>query len=403
VIFIDISKGVELDVLLTDGDYKHTYTAVRALHEKNLKVGVICSSFNNITFFSRFVEKRFFIKTDINKNVDSKTYEEYKNALIDILKKNKVSVLLPIGNSSCKLVSEYKDEIEKYTSTPIVDKKIMRIAQDKNKTFKFAEKIGISIPITFYLKNRKDVQKILREINYPCVIKKTNMGESGVVYCNNRQELVSGLEKIFSKKKKNESLPLIQEYVRGSGVGFYALFEKGKCRAYFMHERIHEYPITGGASSLAKSSYSEELKKIGVKLLKKLKWHGVVMIEFKKNEINGGYKLMEINPKFWGSLELSLKSGINFPYLAYLLALNKKLPKTSYKKNVYFRWLLPYDILWLRFSSKDQKEEFKKLENKVKIFENIYPDDFMINLYNIFFTFYKLLIEKRYPHGRVEE
>ena len=43
-----------------------------------------------------------------------------------------------------------------------------------------------------------------------------------------------------------------------------------------------------------------------------LKWHGVAMVEFKKKFLTNKLYLMEINPKFWGSHDLAIASGINF-------------------------------------------------------------------------------------------
>ena len=67
-----------------------------------------------------------------------------------------------------------------------------------------------------------------------------------------------------------------------------------------MHRRLREYPVTGGPSALAESIYDPMLMEQGLKLLDNLQWHGVAMVEFKKDERTGRYVLMEINPKFCG-------------------------------------------------------------------------------------------------------
>jgi biotin carboxylase len=71
------------------------------------------------------------------------------------------------------------------------------------------------------------------------------------------------------------------------------------------------------------------------------------MVEFKHDERDGGFKLMEINPRFWASLELAIASGIDFPLLAARLATGEEIePVEDYAIGVKFRWLAQ-DILHL--------------------------------------------------------
>ena len=79
-----------------------------------------------------------------------------------------------------------------------------------------------------------------------------------------------------------------------------------------MHRRLREYPISGGASAVACAYYDETLKEYGLRILSALAWHGVAMVEFKRQESPDRLVLMEINPKFWGSVELALEAGVDF-------------------------------------------------------------------------------------------
>ena len=393
---------MKLDVLLTDGDYKNTYAILRALTAQGLKVGVLIHKFSSITLFSRLAHKRFFIKSSLADNASPEGFSEFYEELQNILLKNNIQVFMPVSNVAYKFASTYKKEIENFCKVPVVDSQIMDIAQDKTKTFEYAEKIGIPAPVTFRIHDEKDFYANIDSVKYPCVLKKTNYNETGVVYCNDKNELVEAFEKIISKKGQEYSYPVIQEYIKGNGTGFYGIYNNGECMGYFMHERIHEFPITGGASTLARSVYEKDLLETGDRLLSSLKWHGVAMVEFKRESSSGQLKLMEINPKFWGSFELSYKAGINFAYLAYLVALHKPVSKTSYKNNIYFRWTIPHDLVWYKYASNDQRKQFKKLKREVKIYSNIHWDDPLPVIYNFLFTFYKLFKEKKYPHGFIE-
>ncbi len=82
---------------------------------------------------------------------------------------------------------------------------------------------------------------------------------------------------------------------------------------HFAHERVHEYPLTGGASSYRRSiNPPAAMLQDAEKLLTALNWHGVAMVEF-KIDAKGQHWLMEINPRLWGSLALSLDAGVDFP------------------------------------------------------------------------------------------
>jgi predicted ATP-grasp superfamily ATP-dependent carboligase len=69
-------------------------------------------------------------------------------------------------------------------------------------------------------------------------------------------------------------------------------------------------------------------------------------VEFKMDPRDNQPKLMELNPRFWGSLALAVHAGVDFPYLLYRMAMGEDLtPIRDYASGVRCRWLLPGDIL----------------------------------------------------------
>lgn len=70
------------------------------------------------------------------------------------------------------------------------------------------------------------------------------------------------------------------------------------------------------------------------------------MVEFKRRTTDGTFVLMEINPKFWGSLDLAIYAGVDFPYLLYRMALDGDIePVTDYRIGARFHWPLPDEAL----------------------------------------------------------
>jgi predicted ATP-grasp superfamily ATP-dependent carboligase len=124
-------------------------------------------------------------------------------------------------------------------------------------------------------------------------------------------------------------------------VGVFACYDNGQPIAVFSHKRIREKPPSGGVSVLRESVPVDPLAaKYALALLDALSWHGVAMVEFKMDEHDGGFKLMEINGRFWGSLQLAIDSGVDFPLLiGQILAGIPASRIASYKTGIRSRWL----------------------------------------------------------------
>lgn len=366
-------------VLITDAGYKHTLGAVRSLGKAGFYVIVMGSNRHSQAFLSRYCSKKLICP-------DPRNEKEFIQFLIDFLSNNSVDVLIPIGYITTVTISKHKTELVPFVKIPIADYEKIQIASNKAKTMQLAGSLGIPIPQEYTSIDDVD--------NYPVVVK--GHYESGYIrYINSPEEL----------KKINFYPYLIQEYIPGDGFGFCALFNNGIEQAFFMHKRLREYPITGGASTCAMSIYNEELKGLGLKLLHKLNWHGVAMVEFKQDSRDGQFKLMEINPKFWGSLDLSIAAGVNFPTLLATMAIEGDIkPFFQYDTNIKFRWPLPDDIFHIFANPRSIKNVIiENFDKKVRC--NIWLDDILPNIAQLYSTFIPKTMQIipsnfRYPYGK---
>jgi protein-tyrosine-phosphatase len=143
-----------------------------------------------------------------------------------------------------------------------------------------------------------------------------------------------------------------QQYIAGKGVGVEMLFEHGARRWAFLHERVHELPLTGGGSSYRISlGLRDDLIQSAAMLLSALKWHGVAMVEFKVSSSGEAY-LMEINPRLWGSLALAIDCGVNFPAGLLCLATGQPLPPQPKYRIGYFTRNIYRDVEWFKANLK---------------------------------------------------
>jgi predicted ATP-grasp superfamily ATP-dependent carboligase len=133
---------------------------------------------------------------------------------------------------------------------------------------------------------------------------------------------------------------LLQQRVIGPGVGVFLLLWDGDLVATFAHRRLREKPPSGGVSVYRESiRVDQSLIDRSRRLLDSFGWRGVAMIEYKLDEASGVPVIMEINGRFWGSLQLAIDAGVDFPSLLVARALGQKVyGPASYKVGIRSRW-----------------------------------------------------------------
>jgi hypothetical protein len=230
----------------------------------------------------------------------------------------------------------------------------------------FAKEVGLTCPPTWAFHSRKDLIDGLSALPPQLVVKSASeLHKFGPIYLDTEDSKARFLEFGVPDEIFESSYLLVQTQIRGPGVGFFALYQNGVCKRMFMHERLREMPATGGSSWAAKGMYSARLADQGLRLLDSLNWHGPAMVEFKKDSSREDeYSLMELNPKFWGSLDLAIESGVDFASDTVRVALGEKIEtRLDFDSTKFFVWPLEN----LREYIKDKELHQKSYRTNVKL------------------------------------
>lgn len=349
-------------LLVTDGQLRQTLAIVRSLGKNGIKVFVGDSNKISVACHSKYAYKKIaYPDPEIDEN-------RFINFLLELVQKEKIEIIYPVADKCLIPIAKRKNEFEKYCRVPIPEYDVIMEARDKAKTMKIAEQAGISTPKTYYPKCLNDLSSINK---FPVIIKpRMSSGSRGFIKCENADELK---EKYSTIKKTYPDGLIVQDFIPlKDEISFYALYDfDSEIKAMAVQKRIRSYPAKGGPSTLRVTVKYEEVQKQGEKLLSALGWQGVAMVEFRIDKRDGQPKLMEINPRFWGSLALSIAADVNFPYLLYKLTKEGVLKKNlNYKIGIKCRWLLPGDILWF-LSTPNKIKNIKSFFNFRGIFYDI--------------------------------
>ena len=330
----------KIRVFITDGYWRKTVAAVRALGRMGLRVTVSESTYLAPALFSRYCYRRVHSPSPVLQP------SQYLDFIQDYLTRHPHEVLMPMEEGTLLLLAQHRERFAHITRFPFAAYDDLLFARDKLKVLRRAEALDIPTPKTYEITRMDEGEQLARQVQYPVVVKpRVGSGSTGLYYASEPSQLSFALERLFLSGKS----PLVQERLPGDGAGIGASFlldQDHQIRASFVHRRIREYPVDGGPSTLRESILHEQVRHDGARLVQNLHLTGVAMVEFKIDSRDGKAKLLEVNPRFWGSLALAVNAGVNFPYLLTLVALELDFPPVlDYSLGHFCRWLLPGDIL----------------------------------------------------------
>jgi predicted ATP-grasp superfamily ATP-dependent carboligase len=336
-----------MSALVTPGNLRSALAVTRSLGRRGVSVSVADERVHSLAGASRYC------RTAIRVPSPARAGEAFVRAIRQEIKRGNHRVVVPTDDIAMSLIAEARAQLEGLAVLPFPGPEIVQIAHDKGALMALAEDKGVPAPRTVVVREPADVERALERVGLPAVVKARVSrlvvdgqwrSGAGPYYVGSPAELTEACRAV------NETVPfpVVQEHVPGEGRGIFALMNRGRLRAAFAHRRIREKPPSGGVSVLSESvALDPKLLEEAERILEALKWHGVAMVEFKRDARDGVSKLLEVNGRFWGSLQLAVDAGVDFPYLLYRQAIDGDVdPVFTYRVGVRLRWWLG-DVDWL--------------------------------------------------------
>jgi len=328
-------------VLITDGDERAALAVVRALGQHHVEVIVGSETDRSLAAASKYCTRSFAYPSPYT------SASSYVQCLLDAVRSERVEAVFPMSDIAMHVIGPKKAEFEKHTAMPTPDHKMFESISDKYGLMRRAMALGIHVPETIFVPDGK-IDNVLDQIaSFPVVVKPgcslvkhmDGWQKTSVQYADNSDDLVD----LYRRHQYLQGPSLIQRRVVGQGKGLFALMKQGVPLGMFAHRRLREKPPSGGVSVLRESiPLDKVLTDPALRLLQRANWHGVAMVEFKEDQTSRVPLLMEVNGRFWGSLQLAIDEGIDFPWLLLQMANGQhvSVPENSYRCGLKSRWLL---------------------------------------------------------------
>lgn len=325
-------------ILVTDGDQRAALAAARSLGRAGHRVYICSSRGRSLAGASRYVRAEARVADPL------RAPESYVSEVGALVGRWAVDVLLPVTEASLLALLPARDRFP-HARIPFPSVDLFRRVSDKAGVLEAAAKVGIATPDQIAVDDPRSADPSRRAtLPFPLVVKPAR---SVIEVGGRRMKLqvrhapdAESFQGVLAGLPEAAYPLLLQRRIQGPGLGVFLLLWDGDLLAAFAHRRIRERPPGGGVSVYRESvALDPGLLARSLALLDRLGWQGVAMVEYKLDARTGTPYLMEVNGRLWGSLQLAIDAGVDFPALLIAAALGARpAPTKQYRTGVRSRW-----------------------------------------------------------------
>lgn len=331
-------------ILVSDGDSRTALATTRSLIKHGHDVFVAAHTTRSLAGVSKGAHPTEFRASALREPT------AYARESADFAVRAGIDILLPVSDAAVEALLAHRELLPERVLLPFPSLAQFRLGTDKARVLDLARTAGFVVPSSVVMRSPLDVDRI-DDVVLPAFVKPhrsvvndaTGRAYKLDVCCaTTRDELRECLLALPAA-----AFPvLLQEAIRGHGEGCFALRWQGTTVAEFAHRRLREKPPAGGISVFRESiPVSPTLGAATRALLDALDWQGVAMAECKVDRETGRHVFMELNGRLWGSLQLAIDAGVDFPRLLVDCALSAspesapvEASTRAYRTGVRSRW-----------------------------------------------------------------
>jgi carbamoyl-phosphate synthase large subunit len=251
----------------------------------------------------------------------------YADALLDVIRRTRPDVLMPLGGLAA--VTARRADFMRECAVLVGDGAAYQALLDKASVYQLCARLGIAHPRVLGT-DPDGVRAQLpgRGNGTPLAVIKPRRDRgagAGVAFIDDPRQ-VSALWPALESKYG----PMVgTDYVPGpvdAQRALHLLFDRdGALIEFFVLQKLRQWPRRSGITAAATSTHELELVERVLPLFRELHWSGPAEVELKRDARTGDDCLLEINPRFSGTLPFSLAAGVDLP----LSMLNASLGRSS--------------------------------------------------------------------------
>jgi D-aspartate ligase len=234
-------------------------------------------------------------------------HEDAVELLLDLARCHRLDgwVLMAAGDAEMRLISKHHAELSSLFRVSVPPWDVARWAYDKRLTYQRAASLGIDHPLSYHPGNLQDVA--LLDCRFPVILKpavhehRNEFTNAKAWRCDDRATLVSRYEAAARMVGTHDIV--LQELIPGGGdtqFSYAGVWDRGSPVASLTARRTRQYPIDFGITSTFVETVDQpEIEETACRFLRSLDYSGLVEVEFKYDQRDQRYKLLDVNARGW--------------------------------------------------------------------------------------------------------
>lgn len=333
--------AIATDALILDARLRQSLVTMRSLGRRGLSVAALesTSDVNSVlAFSSRWCQQK-----------NACPAYEGTDAYVDYLEQwlcyNSTHVLIASSDATVALIRRYRERLERHASIALAQDPALGIAINKEQTLEVASQLGLYVPRGVMVRSIDEVSAALKEIGLPAVIKPVeswveDQQGQGARFASYLVTTPDEARQAVEIVTQSGGTTLFQQFLTGRREAISLFYANGEVYARFAQWAKRTDPPLGGTSVLRQSiAVPDDIGEKTERLVREIGLEGYSEVEFRRDGTGVPY-LMEINPRLSASVEIAVRSGVDFPYLLYLWARGEKIEKvTGYRVGGWMRYL----------------------------------------------------------------
>ena len=340
-----VQSGRTSDVLVLDARLRQSLVAVRSFGRSGLRVAALETSPRVPAFASRWCQQSLVYPV-------REGTEAYLAALEDALEQTGVQVLLSSSDGTIALIRQHRQRLEQRVRIALAKEPAMTIAVNKEQTLEIAQRLGLQIPRGVTVAHVDEVAAAVRAIGLPAVVKpveswvwdeqeqQKQQMPRGARYMSRLVTTLHEARMAVQELTATGGTTLFQQFLTGRREAVSLLYADGEVYARFAQWAKRTEPPLGGTSVLRQSiAFPTDICEQSERLVREIDLEGYSEVEFRRDSAGVPY-LMEINPRLSASVEIAVRSGVDFPALLYQWAMGERITKVErYRVGGWMRYL----------------------------------------------------------------